>query len=328
MSNQALLTTIKDKQVSASLVDHDSPELGRDQVKIEVQFSGINYKDALAVTGKGKIQRKFPLVPGIDLSGVVLESTSSAFSIGDAVIVNGCGMGEVFDGGFQHIAVIDAEHVMPLPNGMSAQESMILGTAGFTAALAIHRMEQNGQTPEMGPVVVTGATGGVGSIALSLLKTAGYQTIAVTSRKEQYGDFLKSVGADQVMSQDELELGERPLESVKFGGVIDNIGGGLLSKLIAHTQLWGNVACIGLADSHEYQSTVFPLILRGVSLLGVSSTNCQMPLRKQLWNKLGQEWKVTELNNIMSQEIDLEQIPETARQLINRELLGRVVVKI
>jgi acrylyl-CoA reductase (NADPH) len=328
MSNQALLTSIKDKQVSAFLVAHPSPKLVQDQVKIRVQYSGINYKDALAVTGKGKIQRKFPLVPGIDLSGIVEASTSDEFSIGAAVIVNGCGMGELFDGGFQQYAVVDAQHVMPLPQGMNARESMILGTAGFTAALAIHRMEQNGQTPEMGPVVVTGATGGVGSIALSLLKTAGYKTIAVTSRKEQYSEFLKSVGADQIMSQDELELGSRPLESVKFGGVIDNIGGELLSKLIAHTQLWGNVACIGLADSHEYQSTVFPLILRGVSLLGVSSTNCHMPLRKQLWTKLGQEWKVEALTNIMSQQINLEQIPKLCEQLINRELLGRVVVEL
>jgi acrylyl-CoA reductase (NADPH) len=328
MSNLALLTTKDDKQVNASLVEHILPSLATEQVKISIQYSAINYKDALAVTGKGKIQRKFPLVPGIDLAGVVSESNSVEFSVGDPVIVNGCGMGELFDGGFQHNVILDAQHVMPLPQGISAQESMILGTAGFTAALAIHRMEQNGQTPEMGPVVVTGATGGVGSIALSLLKAAGYQTIALTSRKQQYSEFLRSVGADQIMTQEELELGSRPLESVKFGGVIDNVGGSLLSQLIAHTQLWGNVACIGLADSHEYQSTVFPLILRGVSLLGVSSTNCQMPLRKKLWNKLGQEWKVEALQKIMSQEISLDQIPDHAAQLINRQLLGRIVVKL
>jgi len=327
MSYQALVTYQQDKNVVAKLEQKGEEQLQADQVRIEVEYSTINYKDALAVTGKGKIQRKFPLVPGIDLAGSVIESSSSQFNTGDLVLINGCGLGESFDGGLQQQAVVDAEHIMSLPKGLTSKEAMILGTAGFTAALAIHRMQQNGQTPDKGAIVVTGATGGVGSLAISILSKLGYKTIAVTSRK-QHQEYLTSLGATEVMSREELELGQRPLESVKFGGVIDNVGGDLLSELVAHTNLWGNVACIGLAASPNYQSTVFPLILRGVSLLGVSSTNCPMELRKTLWQKLGNEWHVDGLEAILSHQIKLEQVEEYSHKLIDRELMGRLIVEL
>ncbi len=326
MNYQALVTYQQDKQVEAKLEQKEQQSLATGQVRIKVDYSTINYKDALAVTGKGKIQRHFPLVPGIDLAGEVIDSTSADFKQGDKVLINGCGLGESFDGGLQQQAVMDAEHVMPLPAGLTAKQAMILGTAGFTAALAIHRMQQNGQAPDKGSIVVTGATGGVGSLAISILSKLGYDTIAVTSRKQQHQAYLKSLGATEVMSKEELALGNRPLESVKFGGVIDNVGGELLSELIAHTNLWGNVACIGLAASPKLDATVFPLILRGVSLLGVSSTNCPMPLRRELWQRLGDEWRLETLETILKYEIGLEQVEDYSHKLINRELLGRLIV--
>ena len=314
-----------DDGVEHKLEQMELEQLGEGEVVIRVHYSGINYKDALAATGRGQILKQFPLNGGIDLSGVVESSKDSRFSPGDQVVVNGCGLGESHDGGLAERARVPADWVMPVPDGLTMRDCMILGTAGFTAALAIHRMQQNDQTIEKGPIVVTGASGGVGSIAVDMLSSLGYETVALSGRRE-FDDYLKSLGAIKVCSADDMSLGERPLEKGIIGGVIDNVGGKLLSQLIAHTNLWGNVASIGLADSHKLDTTVFPLILRGVSLLGVSSTNCPMPLRRQIWQRMGQDLKPGHLNAILTEEVALKDVSQVFNDLLDRKKHGRIVI--
>jgi len=300
-------------------------QLCQGEVVIRVHYSGVNYKDALAATGRGQILKKFPLNGGIDLAGVVESSSDSRFKSGDEVVVNGCGLGESHDGGLAEMARVPADWVMPVPDGLTMQECMVLGTAGFTAALAIHRMQENNQTADKGPIVVTGASGGVGSVAVDILSSLGFETIAVSGRR-QFDGYLQSLGAARVCSAEDLQLGSRPLEKGEFGGVIDNVGGQLLSQLIAHTNLWGNVACIGLADNHKLDSTVFPLILRGVSLLGVSSTNCPMPLRQAIWNRMGNELKPQHLDAILTEVVPLNEVSHVFNDLLDRKKHGRIVI--
>jgi acrylyl-CoA reductase (NADPH) len=300
-------------------------DLSRGEVVIRVRWSGINYKDALAVTGRGKILKRFPLNAGIDAAGVVETSEDGRFRPGEPVLVNGMGLGESHDGGFAELLRVPGDWVVPLPAGLTLRESMILGTAGFTAALAVVRMETNGQRPQQGPIVVTGATGGVGSVAVSLLAARGYAVLAVSGRPEHHG-LLRRLGASEVRSPEELDLGSRPLEAARFGGVVDNVGGELLSRLVRHVGLWGQVACIGMAGSPELTGTVFPLILRGVSLLGISSANCPMPLRREVWRRLGEDLKPPHLAEIESREIHLGAVIDTAPLLVERRARGRILV--
>jgi NADPH2:quinone reductase len=295
------------------------------EVIIDVHYSGVNYKDALGATGRGQILKQFPLNGGIDLAGVVASSEDARFKAGDAVLVNGCGLGEIHDGGLAEKARVPADWVMPVPKGLTMKQCMVLGTAGFTAALAIHRMQENNQSKDKGPIVVTGASGGVGSVAIDILASLGYETIAISGREEHY-DYLTKLGASQVCSADSLKLGVRPLEKGQFGGVIDNVGGKLLSQLIAHTNLWGNVASIGLADHHQLDTTVFPFILRGVSLLGVSSTNCPMPLRKAIWERMGADLKPKHLDLILTEEVPLKDVSAVFDALLDRKKHGRIVI--
>jgi len=292
---------------------------------IDVHYSGVNYKDALGATGRGQILKQFPLNGGIDLAGIVESSTDDRFKVGDRVLVNGCGLGESHDGGLAEKARVPADWVMPVPEGLSLKDCMTLGTAGFTAALAIHRMQENNQSIDKGPIVVTGASGGVGSIAIDILSSLGYETIALSGREEHY-DYLSQLGASKVCAAESLELGGRALEKGQFGGVIDNVGGKLLSQLIAHTNLWGNVASIGLADHHQLDTTVFPFILRGVSLLGVSSTNCPMPLRKEIWTRMGADLKPKHLDMILTEEVPLKDVSSVFNDLLDRKKHGRIVI--
>ncbi len=314
-----------DGRVAPRLVPMERGELSEGDVVVRVQWSGINYKDALAVTGRGRILKRFPLNAGIDAAGIVESSKDARFKDGDAVLANGMGLGESHDGGFAELLRVPVDWVVPLPAGLTLRESMILGTAGFTAALAIVRMELLGQRPEMGPIVVTGATGGVGSVAVSILASRGYSVLAVSGRPEHH-DYLRGLGAAEVMAPEELQLGSRPLEAARFGGAIDNVGGELLAGLVRHVGLWGQVACIGMAASPELSGTVFPLILRGVSLLGVSSGNCPMPLRAEVWTRLGADLKPPRLGGIVSREVPLAAVVETASLLIERRALGRILV--
>lgn len=312
-------------EVRPRLVEMTTDELSPGDVVVRVHWSGINYKDALAVTGRGKILKRFPLNAGIDGAGFVESSEDPRFRSGDPVLVNGMGLGESHDGGFAERLRVPGDWVVPLPAGLTLRESMILGTAGFTAGLAIARMELNGQTPEKGQVVVTGATGGVGSAAVSMLAGRGYRVLAVSGRPEHH-NYLRRLGAVEVKTPGELALGSRPLEAARFAGVIDNVGGQLLAGLVRHVGLWGQVACIGMASSPQLEGTVFPLILRGVSLLGVSSGNCPMPLRRELWTRLGADLKPSRLDEIVSREIPLDAVIETAPLLVERRALGRIVV--
>lgn len=300
-------------------------ELSQGDVLIRVHYSGVNYKDALGATGRGQILKRFPLNAGIDLAGVVESSSDNRFKQGDQIVVNGCGLGESHDGGLAEMARVPADWVMPVPTGLTMKDCMILGTAGFTAALAIHRMLENNQTPDKGPIVVTGASGGVGSITVDMLANLGFQVIAISGRR-QFDEYLKQLGANKVCSAEQLQLGNRPLEKAAFGGVIDNVGGELLARLIAHTNLWGNVACIGLADNHQLNATVFPMILRGVSLLGISSTNCPMRLRQSIWQRMGDDLKPRNLDLILSEELPLREVSSVFNDLLDRKKHGRIVI--
>jgi acrylyl-CoA reductase (NADPH) len=311
--------------VDPRLVRMELDELGAGDVVVRVLWSGINYKDALALTGRGRILKRFPLNGGIDAAGRVESSADPRFKEGDAVVVNGMGLGESHDGGFAERLRVPGDWIVPLPAGLTLREAMALGTAGFTAGLAIHRMEQLGQRPEAGKIAVTGASGGVGSIAVSILHARGYGVLAISGRPEHH-EYLRGLGASEVRTPDELGLGTRPLEAVRFGGAIDNVGGELLAGLTRHVAPWGQVACIGMAASSDLHTSVFPLILRGVSLLGVTSTNCPMPLRRQVWERLGAELRPPGLARIVSRVVPLAEVLEAAPSLIERRALGRVLV--
>ena len=316
-----------EKVTETRLEQVDVAEIGSGEVLIKVEYSSLNYKDALAVTGQSPIVRKFPLVAGIDLAGEVVESTDAEFKPGDKVLANGSGLGEELDGGYSEYARLPAALTIHLPESLSTKDAMTLGTAGFTAALALYRMEVNGQNPALGPIVVTGASGGVGSFAVNILSQKGYQVIAVSGREEQH-QRLFDLGASEVVTAEQLALSNSPLQAVKYGGAIDNIGGELLAQLIASTHLWGNVASIGLAAGSDLNTAVFPFILRGVSLLGVSSANCPMELRRALWERLGDDLKPGKIEQIVTNEISLSEVVPTASQLLARACYGRTVVKI
>jgi acrylyl-CoA reductase (NADPH) len=313
-------------RVAPRLVEMATDELSPGAVLLRVHWSGVNYKDALAITGRGKILKRFPLNAGIDAAGIVESSEDARFRPGDSVVVNGMGLGESHDGGFAEVLRVPGDWVVPLPAGLTLRESMILGTAGFTAALAVVRMELNGQRKDKGPIVVTGATGGVGSAAVSMLAARGYRVIACSGRPE-HADYLRRLGAAEVKAPAELGLGSRPLEATRYGGVVDNVGGELLAGLVRHVGLWGQVACIGMASSPDLATSVFPLILRGVSLLGVSSGNCPMPLRHEVWTRLGADLKPPPLDAIASREVPLDAVIEAAALLMERRALGRILVR-
>lgn len=300
-------------------------DLAPNEIIIEGHFSSVNYKDALAGTGRGKILRRFPLIGGIDVAGTIVSATAGGFHPGDPVIVTGCGIGETVDGGYSEFISVPAAAVVPLPKGLSLEESMVLGTAGFTAALSLFRLEQNNQNPQKGPVVISGASGGVGSIATDILAGQGYEVWAI-SGKESARPFLEEMGARKVLSAQQLELGARPLETVRFAGAIDNVGGEFLAGLLRHVDLWGNVASVGLASGAEFQATVMPFILRGVSLLGISSNNCPRELRLELWKRLAGLWKPKHLKKIHARTVTLDQLSDAFHSLLDRRSTGRIVV--
>ncbi|RPE81513.1 YhdH/YhfP family quinone oxidoreductase [Vulcaniibacterium tengchongense] len=299
-------------------------DLAPGEVAIETAFSSVNYKDALAGTGQGKILRRFPLVGGIDVAGHVVASTDARFREGDAVLVTGCGLSETRDGGYSRYARVEAQWAIPLPRGLSLRESMILGTAGFTAALALYRMAENRQTPEHGPLAVTGATGGVGSLAVDIFSRAGFEVHAI-SGKPEHAEYLKSIGASRVLGRDALAT-TRPLESARFGGGLDNVGGPMLASLLAQTAPYGNVASAGLAASAELDATVMPFIIRGVSLLGVASAGTARDVREAVWERLASDWKPRHLDRICTREVGLEQLPEVFETMLAGGSLGRTLV--
>jgi NADPH2:quinone reductase len=317
----------KDGELVAEFARLSIDDLSEGEVVVKVSHSTINYKDALAATGTGRILRTFPLVGGIDLAGTVISSADDRFTEGDAVLVNGCGLSETRDGGYAEYARLSAESIVPLPDGIDARQAMQLGTAGYTAALAIHRMEQNGQSPENGPVVVTGATGGVGSIAVDMLAARGYETVAVTGKADQV-DYLQSIGASRVLIRDDIDLGKRPMEKAEWGGAIDNLGGDYLTWLTRTMKYGGNIASIGLAASHELNTTVLPFILRGVCLLGINSVDTPRDLRLQVWQRIGTDLKPQHLDVIASRTITFNELPAAFQAYIDGTVTGRCVVEI
>lgn len=296
------------------------------EIVIKAAYSSVNYKDALAGTGQGKILRRFPLVGGIDVAGHVVASIDRKFKEGDAVLVTGCGLSETRDGGYSEYVRVESQSAIPLPAGLNLRESMILGTAGFTAALALLRMLDNRQTPALGPMCVTGATGGVGSLAVDIFSRAGFQVHAV-SGKIEHADYLRSIGASAVLGRDALAT-TRPLESVRFGGGLDSVGGSMLASLLAQTAPYGNVASAGLAASHALDVTVMPFIIRGVSLLGVASAGTARDIRQAVWQHLAGDWKPAHLDRICMREATLEDLPDIFATMLAGGSFGRTIVRL
>ncbi|MBM4214556.1 MAG: oxidoreductase [Gammaproteobacteria bacterium] len=316
-----------DQKIVARFDQLTIDELGPGDVVVRVLYSDINYKDALAATGAGKILRKYPLVGGIDLAGVVESSSDARYKSGDHVLVTGCGLSETHDGGYAEYARLNGEWVIPMPPGYGAFKAMSLGTAGFTAALAIHRMEHNGQTPAKGPIVVTGATGGVGSIAIDMLSARGYEVIAVSSKPKSV-DYLKSLGASKVLLRKEIDYGKRPIETARFGGAIDNVGGEMLTWLTRTVDNWGNIASIGLAGSAELHTMVIPFIIRGVNLLGINSSATLRDTRLVVWNRIATDLKPRHLDRIATRTIAFDDLPGAFDAYMKGTVTGRTIVKI
>jgi len=318
----------QDKKIVARFEQLTLDDLAAGEVVVRVQYSDINYKDALAATGAGKILRRYPLVGGIDFAGVVESSTDSRYSKGDSVLVTGCALSETHDGGYAEYARVQGDWVIPMPSGLDAFTAMALGTAGFTAGLAIHRMEHNGQRPEQGPIVVTGATGGVGSIAIDMLTARGYEVVAV-SGKAAAAEYLQALGAARILRRQEINFGSRPLESVQFAGAIDNVGGEMLAWLTRTVDFWGNIASIGLAGSAELKTTVMPFILRAVSLLGINtSSSVPRGMRLAVWNRIATDLRPRHLDRIVTRTISFDELPGAFPAYIEGGVVGRTVVKI
>ncbi|WP_448136310.1 YhdH/YhfP family quinone oxidoreductase [Stenotrophomonas rhizophila] len=301
-------------------------QLNPGEVVIRAQWSSVNYKDALAGTGKGRILRRFPLVGGIDVAGTVVSSTDPAYREGDAVLATGCGLSETRDGGYSQYVRLAASAVIAQPAGLSPREAMVLGTAGFTAALALLRMTDNRLTPAHGPLAVTGATGGVGSLAVDIFSRAGFEVHAISGKADQ-ADYLHGLGASQVLPREALAT-DKPMESARFGGGLDNAGGPMLASLLAQTVPYGSVVSAGLAASPALDMTVMPFIIRGVSLLGVSSAAAPRALREQVWEKLAGEWKPRHLDAICTREVGLDGLADVFEAMLAGGALGRTVVRI
>ncbi|MGH8160861.1 MAG: YhdH/YhfP family quinone oxidoreductase [Gammaproteobacteria bacterium] len=298
------------------------------EVTIRAEYSCLNYKDALALSGRGKIMRRLPLVAGIDVAGQVAASEDAQFKAGDPVLVTGSGLGEQTDGGFAGRVRVAASHVIPIPAGLDPRAAMQLGTAGFTAALAIHRMETNGQSPdEDKPILVTGASGGVGSLAVAMLAHLGYRVVAM-SGKAAAKDWLTGLGAAEVLDSRAVDFGAKPLESARFAGAVDTVGGGLLARILPVIDWWGNVAAIGNAGGAAFQATVYPFILRGINLLGVNSMATPRELRETLWQRLATDLKPAALDRIAGREVALADVLEPVTAMMeNRGPPGRILIR-
>lgn len=326
-SFKALLIEESDGKVHSGFVQMDESRLDAGDVTIRVAYSSINYKDALAATGAGKIIRRFPCVGGIDLAGTVIESGDARFKAGDPVIATSFDIGVAHHGGYAELARVPADWVVPLPEGLSLFESMALGTAGFTAALGVIRMEENGLRPDKGPVIVTGATGGVGSLAIDMLAANGYHVVALTG-KESEADYLRGLGAAEVMLRQSLDLSKiRPLDRARWAGAVDNLGGDVLAWIASTMEQGGAIASIGLAASMTLNTTVAPFILRGVSLLGVDSGYIREPYRSGVWQRLAGSLKPPHLA-AMSRKISFDDLPSMFGEFIAGRAKGRVVVEV
>lgn len=317
----------EDGKIVAAFRTLSIDDLTAGDVVVRVSHSTINYKDALAATGTGRILRRYPLNGGIDLAGVVVSSENADFQPGTEVLVNGCGLSETIDGGYSEYARIKSDSLVAIPEGMTPFEAMQIGTAGYTAALAIHRMEQNGQAPDQGPVVVTGATGGVGSMAIDMLSGRGYEAVALTGKATEEA-YLREIGAARILLRDKIDLGKRPMEKAVWAGAIDNLGGEYLTWLTRTMRYGGNIASIGLAASPALNTTVLPFILRAVCLLGINSVETPRDLRRAVWQRIGGDLKPQHLDTIGHKTISFDELPDAFQAYIDGTVTGRVVVTI
>ncbi|MEM7289414.1 MAG: MDR family oxidoreductase [Pseudomonadota bacterium] len=314
----------EDKNQSVDTVELTRDDLMEGDVTVVVEATTINYKDGLAITGRSPVVRHWPMVPGIDLAGTVIESSSGEFSAGDKVLLNGFGVGEVHWGAYAGEARLKSDWLIPLPDGLSAKQAMGVGTAGYTAMLCVMALEKHGITPGSGPIVVTGSNGGVGTVAIAILSKLGYQVIASTGRINE-ADFLKELGASEIIDRAELSEAGRPLGKERWAGGVDAVGSHTLANLLAQTQYGGAIAACGLAQGFDLPSTVMPFILRGVALLGVDSVMAARDLRKQAWSRIVSDLDISKLDAITS-EISFDDIVQTATDLVDGKVRGRVVV--
>ena len=297
------------------------------EVLIKTAYSSVNFKDALAGTGKGKILRQYPLNGGIDMAGRVVASNDPAFKEGDAVLCTGSGLSETRDGGYGEYTRLDARWTIPLPPGLSLRESMVLGTAGFTAALGLLRMQDNRQLPTLGPIAVTGASGGVGMLAIDIFSRAGYEVQAISGKAAHF-DFLRGLGASECIDRHQLAFSGKPLDSTRFGGALDNVGGTMLAGLLPLIAPYGNVAICGNAGGITFDSTVMPFIIRGASLLGIASAGTARAIRDEVWQRLASDWKPQHLERIATREIGLDELPAVFLRMLAGESFGRTIVRI
>ena len=323
---EAYLTSQEGKTSKTELVDCSIDQLDVGEVLINVEYSTVNYKDALSATGAGRIIRRFPCIGGIDLAGVVESSTDAKFRPGDKVIAHSYDVGVAHHGGYAQKARIPAAWLVPVPAGMTTYDAMTYGTAGFTAAQAVHRMQHDGLHPAMGPVLVNGATGGVGMVAIEILAKLGYEVVAVTG-KEKDAELLKALGAKSVLIRGQFEMTEKPLGAETYAGAVDNLGGEQLSWLTRVMKVGGTIASVGLAQGWEVKTTVMPFILRGVSLLGIDSVNCPMGLRRELWAKLAGDWKCDKLA-AHCRTVTFAELPTVFDAYVKGAVTGRTVVQV
>ncbi|MEH6945666.1 acryloyl-CoA reductase [Bacillus sp. JJ634] len=327
-SFNALVVNKQDDQFSVGVQQFSLQDLPEGEVLIRVQYSGVNYKDSLASIPDGNIVKTFPFVPGIDLAGVVVSSEDPRFQEGDEVIATSYEIGVSHFGGYSEYARIPAQWIVPLPKGLTLKEAMIIGTAGFTAALSVQRLEENNLTPDKGAVLVTGATGGVGSFAVSILSTLGYQVEASTG-KEAEQEYLKKLGATTVLSREDVYDGKvRALGKQKWAAAVDPVGGEPLASVLSQIEYGGSVAVSGLTAGTKLPTTVFPFILRGVNLLGIDSVYCPMETRLKTWNRLATDFKPANLEELIQKEVTLHQLPDALPTLLKGDARGRIIVKL
>ena len=318
---------VADRAFSCAIQEVPVPECNKDEVVIKTTYSSLNYKDALSSVGNPGVTRKFPHITGIDVAGVVHETTSDAFAVGEKVLVTGYDLGMNTDGGHAEFVKVPASWVARIPDTITDKEIMTFGTAGLTAALSVNELLDNGVKPEDGEVLVTGATGGVGSLAVSILNKIGFTVVAVSGKEEQI-DYLKQIGASEVILRDTFnEDAKKPIMAERYAGVFDTVGGDILANALKYIKYDGVATCCGLTSSHELNTNVFPFILRGVRLIGIDSVECKLEKKQAAWDKLAGEFKIATLDSITN-EIGLEDIKDTYALMLEGKSVGRYVVKI
>lgn len=323
-----VVSETEDKKYIREIKEKTIADLPAGDVLIQVQYSSLNYKDALSASGNKGVTRKYPHTPGVDAAGVVTESQNPDFKPGDQVLVTGYDLGMNTPGGYAEYIRVPAAWVVRLPENLSLRESMIYGTAGFTAALSCYKMINNGVTPDKGPVLVTGATGGVGSIAVSILAKSGYEVVAVNGIVDEK-DYLLELGAKEVISIEEADdKSGRPLLKPRWAGAIDTVAGNILATAIKTTQYGGSVTCCGNVGSAELHSSIYPFILNGVTLLGIDSVNCPVDVRLQVWQKIASDWKLDHLELITTELDSLESLDERMGLILHGKNKGRAIVKV